>query len=290
MARRHQETVRSNHGSRFQGTITSERWCDGPTIDCGSTATHGSPMTSHQAVGLEVRPERGWRLGFLEPQKRGTRFDRRDAVAEASKGLPQLDPNGAASEDGERHGQLGWNHRLAVGPEVHGIEARALGARGTRGVSRTQAAPRGRRPDAGNRGPVCRRRTAIDGGVIAASLCVIVRLKSGAVVRADRLLVATGRRPNSEALKQPDSPKTERGWLKVNPTTLEVCPACSAQVTSQASADSRTWPTTTVKSSRDSFEASTRGPITPAVPRVTFTNPRWRLSVYRRLPRVCTWH
>jgi pyruvate/2-oxoglutarate dehydrogenase complex dihydrolipoamide dehydrogenase (E3) component len=53
---------------------------------------------------------------------------------------------------------------------------------------------------------------------------VIVRLKSGAVVRADRLLVATGRRPNSEAWSAAGLPKTERGWLKVDPTTLEVCP------------------------------------------------------------------
>jgi pyruvate/2-oxoglutarate dehydrogenase complex dihydrolipoamide dehydrogenase (E3) component len=51
---------------------------------------------------------------------------------------------------------------------------------------------------------------------------VLVRLKSGASVEAARLLVATGRRPNSEAWQEAGVPKTERGWLKVDPATLEV--------------------------------------------------------------------
>jgi pyruvate/2-oxoglutarate dehydrogenase complex dihydrolipoamide dehydrogenase (E3) component len=51
---------------------------------------------------------------------------------------------------------------------------------------------------------------------------VVVRLKSGATVEASRLLVATGRRPNSEAWQDSGVPKTERGWLKVDPATLEV--------------------------------------------------------------------
>ena len=50
---------------------------------------------------------------------------------------------------------------------------------------------------------------------------VIVHLKSGAVVSADRLLVATGRRPNAEAWRATGIAQTERGWLKVDPATLE---------------------------------------------------------------------
>src|SRR5579864_9086317 len=50
---------------------------------------------------------------------------------------------------------------------------------------------------------------------------VVVHLKSGAVVSADRLLVATGRRPNFEAWRAAGLPQTERGWLKVDPQTLE---------------------------------------------------------------------
>ena len=56
------------------------------------------------------------------------------------------------------------------------------------------------------------------------SLSVIVHLKSGAAVSADRLLVATGRRPNADAWRTTGIARTERGWLKVDPTTLEAQP------------------------------------------------------------------
>jgi len=49
-------------------------------------------------------------------------------------------------------------------------------------------------------------------------------LKSGATVRADRLLVATGRRPNVDAWRAAGLAQTERGWLKVDPSTLEAQP------------------------------------------------------------------
>jgi pyruvate/2-oxoglutarate dehydrogenase complex dihydrolipoamide dehydrogenase (E3) component len=50
---------------------------------------------------------------------------------------------------------------------------------------------------------------------------VVVHLKSGAAVRADRLLIATGRRANAEAWRGAGLAQTERGWLKVDPATLE---------------------------------------------------------------------
>ena len=50
---------------------------------------------------------------------------------------------------------------------------------------------------------------------------VVLHLKSGAIVNADRLLVATGRRPNVEAWRESGLAQTERGWLKVDPATLE---------------------------------------------------------------------
>jgi pyruvate/2-oxoglutarate dehydrogenase complex dihydrolipoamide dehydrogenase (E3) component len=53
---------------------------------------------------------------------------------------------------------------------------------------------------------------------------VVLHLKSGACVRADRLLVATGRRANFEAWRAAALPQTERGWLKVDPATLEALP------------------------------------------------------------------
>ena len=53
---------------------------------------------------------------------------------------------------------------------------------------------------------------------------VILRLKSGVEVRADRLLVATGRRANADAWRAAGLAQTERGWLKVDPETLEARP------------------------------------------------------------------
>ena len=50
---------------------------------------------------------------------------------------------------------------------------------------------------------------------------VMVSLKSGAILEADRLLVATGRRANFEAWRESGLVQTERGWLKVDPLTLE---------------------------------------------------------------------
>ncbi|HEX9476634.1 MAG TPA: NAD(P)/FAD-dependent oxidoreductase [Candidatus Dormibacteraeota bacterium] len=58
-------------------------------------------------------------------------------------------------------------------------------------------------------------------GVEKAAVGVIVSLKSGATVHADRLLVATGRRANFEAWQASGLQRTERGWLKVDPATLE---------------------------------------------------------------------
>jgi pyruvate/2-oxoglutarate dehydrogenase complex dihydrolipoamide dehydrogenase (E3) component len=58
---------------------------------------------------------------------------------------------------------------------------------------------------------------------------VVMHLKSGATVRADRLLVATGRRPNLDAWRAAGLPQTERGWLKVDPETLEAQPFDGAQ-------------------------------------------------------------
>ena len=59
------------------------------------------------------------------------------------------------------------------------------------------------------------------------SEATVLRLKSGAVISADRLLVATGRRPNMEAWRAAGLAQTERGWLKVDPETLEERPGVS---------------------------------------------------------------
>jgi len=53
---------------------------------------------------------------------------------------------------------------------------------------------------------------------------VVVHVKSGAAIPADRLLIATGRRANAEAWRAAGLAQTERGWLKVDPATLEAQP------------------------------------------------------------------
>jgi pyruvate/2-oxoglutarate dehydrogenase complex dihydrolipoamide dehydrogenase (E3) component len=58
----------------------------------------------------------------------------------------------------------------------------------------------------------------------ASGSSVVVHLKSGAVVSAERLLVATGRHANADAWREVGIAQTERGWLKVDPATLEAQP------------------------------------------------------------------
>lgn len=50
---------------------------------------------------------------------------------------------------------------------------------------------------------------------------VLMHLESGATVRADRLLVATGRQPQAQAWADAGLPQTSRGWLHVDHATLE---------------------------------------------------------------------
>ncbi len=58
---------------------------------------------------------------------------------------------------------------------------------------------------------------------------VLLHLKSGATVSADRLLVATGRRANVDGWRAAGLAQTERGWLKVDPSTLEAEPFDAVQ-------------------------------------------------------------
>ena len=58
-------------------------------------------------------------------------------------------------------------------------------------------------------------------GVEASGTSVVIKLKSGTSLTAARLLVATGRRANFEAWAGTGLARTERGWLKVDPETLE---------------------------------------------------------------------
>lgn len=83
-------------------------------------------VASHQrdAVGLHVRTERGAGFRFLEPKECRSRLDDRDPGAEAREGLPELDADRAAAENGQRQRQLPRHGCLAAGPEFDRIQAR----------------------------------------------------------------------------------------------------------------------------------------------------------------------
>jgi pyruvate/2-oxoglutarate dehydrogenase complex dihydrolipoamide dehydrogenase (E3) component len=110
-------------------------------------------------------------------------------------------------------------------------------------------------------------------GVEKSGSGVVVRLKSGASVEAARVLVATGRRPNSEAWEAAGLPKTERGWLKVDPATLEVSPGVygAGDVTGIGGFTHLAYYHAQIISRRLRGEDA-RADHT-AVPRVTFTDP-----------------
>src|SRR6266404_9540938 len=67
-------------------------------------------------------PQRSSRLWLLEAKERWSGFDHGDPGAEAREGLSELDADGAAAEDRQRRRQLSRNRRLAVGPELDGVE------------------------------------------------------------------------------------------------------------------------------------------------------------------------
>ncbi|HUD71407.1 MAG TPA: NAD(P)/FAD-dependent oxidoreductase [Dongiaceae bacterium] len=102
---------------------------------------------------------------------------------------------------------------------------------------------------------------------------VIVRLKSGKTIAADRLLVATGRRPNAEAWRDAGLPQTERGWLKVDPRTLEARPGLfgAGDVTGLGGFTHLAYYHGQVVARRLRGEEATADHT--AVPRVTFTDP-----------------
>jgi pyruvate/2-oxoglutarate dehydrogenase complex dihydrolipoamide dehydrogenase (E3) component len=102
---------------------------------------------------------------------------------------------------------------------------------------------------------------------------VVLKMKSGARVTADRLLVATGRRANFEAWEGAGLPRTERGWLKVDPATLEAAPGVygTGDVTGIGGFTHLAYYHGQVVARRIRGEEARADHV--AVPRVTFTDP-----------------
>jgi pyruvate/2-oxoglutarate dehydrogenase complex dihydrolipoamide dehydrogenase (E3) component len=120
-------------------------------------------------------------------------------------------------ELGQAYARLGSKVTLIeTGPSLLGLEEPEAGA-----ALRPHLEADGITLVVGDPSTAVEKQSAAPSGSHAA---VVVRLKSGATVAADRLLVATGRRPNVDAWRAAGLPQTERGWLKVDPATLEAQP------------------------------------------------------------------
>ncbi|MEA2644365.1 MAG: hypothetical protein QOG08_1391 [Chloroflexota bacterium] len=110
-------------------------------------------------------------------------------------------------------------------------------------------------------------------GVEKGQAGVVLKMKSGARVTAERLLVATGRRANFEAWEGAALPRTERGWLKVDTTTLEAMPGVygTGDVTGIGGFTHLAYYHGQVVARRLRGEDARADHV--AVPRVTFTDP-----------------
>ncbi len=110
-------------------------------------------------------------------------------------------------------------------------------------------------------------------GVEKGDAGVVLKMKSGTRVTAERLLVATGRRANFEAWESAGLPRTERGWLKVDPATLEAAPGVygTGDVTGIGGFTHLAYYHGQVVARRIRGEDARADHV--AVPRVTFTDP-----------------
>jgi pyruvate/2-oxoglutarate dehydrogenase complex dihydrolipoamide dehydrogenase (E3) component len=118
-----------------------------------------------------------------------------------------------------------------LGGGAIGVELGQAFARFGSKVTVIEAGPRFLGLEEPEAGAALRPHLEADGiGLVAGDPCVGVEkspsgvdlmLKSGARISAERLLVATGRRANFEAWDGAGLQRTERGWLKVEPATLE---------------------------------------------------------------------
>jgi len=195
------------------------------------------PAAAMEATGAKLVRGAGKLIDFRTVEVGGEQLVARKAVVVANGGtavippIPGLDKvefwtNRQATLPRERPGSLAVLGGGAVGVELGQAYAR-LGSK----VTVIEAGPRILGAEEPEAAIALRPHLLADGmqllvGDPVASVersgdGVIVNLKSGATLHADRLLVATGRRPNFEAWQGSGLLQTERGWLKVDPATLE---------------------------------------------------------------------
>jgi pyruvate/2-oxoglutarate dehydrogenase complex dihydrolipoamide dehydrogenase (E3) component len=195
------------------------------------------PAAAMEATGAKLVRGAGKMIDFRTVEVGGEQLFARKAVVIANGGtavippIPGLDKvdfwtNRQATLPRELPGSLAVLGGGAVGVELGQAYAR-LGSK----VTVIEAGPRILGAEEPEAAIALRPHLLADGmqllvgdpvaGVEKESGGVMVTLKSGTTLHAERLLVATGRRPNFEAWQGIGLPQTERGWLKVDPATLE---------------------------------------------------------------------
>jgi len=198
------------------------------------------PAAALEATGARLARGEGRVVDARTVEVKGDRFTARRAMVIANGGraavppIPGLDQvdywtNRQASVPREDPGSLAVLGGGAIGVELGQAFAR-LGSK----VTVIEAGARFLALEEPEAGAALKEHLEADGmtlligdgctGVERSGAGVKVNLKSGASVSADRLLVATGRRPNSEVWQDAGLARTERGWLKVDPATLEAQP------------------------------------------------------------------
>jgi pyruvate/2-oxoglutarate dehydrogenase complex dihydrolipoamide dehydrogenase (E3) component len=195
------------------------------------------PAAAMEATGAKLVRGEGKLIDLRTVEVGGERLVARKAVVVANGGTALIPP--IPGLDAVKF----WTNRQAVLPRelpsslavlgggAVGVELGQAFARFGSKVTIIEAGPRFLGAEEPEAGVALRPHLLADGmtllvgdpctGVENATVGVIVTLKSGATVHADRLLVATGRRPNFEAWQGAGLPQTDRGWLKVDPATLE---------------------------------------------------------------------
>jgi pyruvate/2-oxoglutarate dehydrogenase complex dihydrolipoamide dehydrogenase (E3) component len=195
------------------------------------------PAKELEAAGAKLVRGEGKLIDLRTVEVGGERYTARKAVVVANGGtaaippIPGLDTvdywtNRQAATPRERPATLAVLGGGAIGVELGQAFARV----GTK-VTVIEAGPRFLGLEEPEAGDALKPHLEADGitllmgdactGVERTATGVKVALKSGTVVEAERLLVATGRRANFEAWHGAGLTRTERGWLKVDPETLE---------------------------------------------------------------------
>ena len=195
------------------------------------------PAAAMEATGAKLVRGEGKLVDIRTVEVGGEQLVARKAVVIANGGtavippIPGLDKvdfwtNRQATLPRELPGSLAVLGGGAVGVELGQAYAR-LGSK----VTVIEAGPRILGAEEPEAGIALRPHLLADGiqllvgdpvaGIEKGSGGVIVTLKSGATLHAERLLVATGRRANFDAWQGAGLQQTDRGWLKVDPATLE---------------------------------------------------------------------